>query len=116
MIKKMTLLLTFLLMTCAQSVFAHSGGHSPVSETRAIEIASFTINQFIHFDAGLGFGKLHKNWNDISAEEKRIHKKGDGYYIVSATNKKEGKTLYVLMSVGGEVYDANFSGEFQGLK
>ena len=116
MMKKILLLLSFLVITHSQGVFAHGGGHGPISETRAIDVATYTVNQFVHFDAGLGFGRLNKNWNDISTDEKRIHRKGDGYYIVSATNKQEGKTLYVLMSIGGEVYDANFSGEFKGLK
>ena len=114
--KKILLLLTFLVITQSQIVFAHGGGHGPISETRAIDVASFTVNQFVHFDSGLDFGKLNKSWNAISKDEKRIHRKGDGYYIVSATNKQEGKTLYVLMSIGGEVYDANFTGEFKGLK
>ena len=114
--KKTLILLTFLVITQSQSVLAHGGGHGPISETRAIDVTSFTVNQFVHFDAGLGFGKLNKSWNAISTDEKRIHRKGDGYYIVSATNKQEGKTLYVLMSIGGEVYDANFTGEFKGLK
>jgi hypothetical protein len=116
MMKNITFLLSLLFMIYSQSAFAHGGGHGPVSETRAIDIASFTVNQFIHFDAGLGFGKLNKSWKDVSTDEKRIHKKGDGYYIVSTTNKKEGKALYILMSVAGEVYDANFSGEFPRLK
>ena len=116
MLKNIIFLLSLLLMTHSQNLFAHGGGHGPISETGAINVASFTVNQFINFDAGLGFGKLDKSWNNISTDEKRIHRKGDGYYIVSATNKKEGKTLYVLMSIGGEVYDANFSGEFPGLK
>ena len=116
MMKKILVLLSFLIMIHSQSVIAHGGAHGPVSETRAIDIASFTVNQFVHFDAGLGFGKLDKSWNNISTDEKRIHRKGDGYYIVSATNKQEDKTLYILMSIGGEFYDANFSGDFKGLK
>ena len=116
MMKKIILLLSFLVIAHSQSVIAHGGGHGPISEDRAIDVASFTVNQFVHFDAGLGFGKLNKSWNDISTDEKRIHRKGDGYYIVSAANKKDGKTLYILMSIGGEVYDANFNGEFPGLK
>ena len=114
--KNILFLLSLLVITNSQSLFAHGGGHGPISEPQAIDAATFVVNQFVRFDAGLGFGKLNKNWNDISADEKRIHKKGNGYYIVSATNKKEGKILYVLMSVAGEVYDANFSGEFPKLK
>jgi len=115
MMKKILFLVSLLAFTYGQNVFAHGGSHAPVSEARAIEITTITLNQFVSFDAGLGFGKLDKSWKDVSADEKRIHKKGSGYYIVSATNKKEGKTLYVLMSLAGEVYDANFSGVFEGL-
>ena len=114
--KKILLLLSLLLMSHSQTALSHGGGHGPISEPKAIEVATFTINQFVHFDAGLGFGKLNKSWNSISKDGKRIHKKGDGYYIVSATNKQESKTLYILMSVGGELYDANFSGKFPKLK
>jgi hypothetical protein len=115
MMKKILSLLSLLVFIYSQNVFAHGGSHAPVSEARVIEITTITVNQFVHFDAGLGFGKLDKSWNDISADEKRIHKKGNGYYIVSATNKKAGKTLYILMSLAGEIYDANFSGVFEGL-
>ena len=116
MMKNIIFLLSLLVITHSQNLLAHGGGHGPISEPKAIDVASFAVNQFINFDAGLGFGKLDKSWNKISTDEKRIHRKGDGYYIVSANNKKEGKTIYVLMSIGGEVYDANFSGEFPGLK
>ena len=116
MIKNIIFLISLLVMAHSQTLFAHGGGHGPISEKRAIDVATFTVNQFVQFDAGLGFGKLNKSWNAIPTAEKRIHRKGDGYYIVSSINKNEGKTLYVLMSIGGEVYDANFSGEFKGLK
>lgn len=116
MMKNTVFLLSFMFMVFCQSVQSHIGGHGPVSETQAIDIASFIVDQFINHDPGLGFGKLNRSWNDLQEDEKRIHKKGDGYYIVSATNRIEGKTLYILMSIAGEVYDANFSGEFQGLK
>lgn len=116
MIKNIVFLISLLVMAHSQILFAHGGGHGPISEKQAIDVATFTVNEFVQFDAGLGFGKLNKSWNAVPTTEKRIHKKGDGYYIVSTTNKNEGKTLYVLMSIDGEVYDANFSGEFKGLK
>jgi len=52
----------------------------------------------------------------LPLSDKRIHKKGDGYYIVGLTNIKEEKSLFILMSISGEVYDANFTGNFPGLK
>jgi hypothetical protein len=35
--------------------------------------------------------------------------------IISIFNAEEKRTLYVLMSEEGRVYDANFTGEFKGL-
>lgn len=45
----------------------------------------------------------------------KVHQKGNGYYIVSFTGEKD-EALYLLLSDAGEVYDANFSGEFESLK
>lgn len=46
----------------------------------------------------------------------KIHKKGSGYFIISVANATEAKTLYVLISSDGKVYDVNFTGEFDGLE
>jgi hypothetical protein len=35
---------------------------------------------------------------------------------VSTQHQQEGRTLFILMSLRGEVYDANFAGEFPQLK
>ena len=99
-----------------QAAFAHAGGHGPVNEEQAMVIAADIAEQFVNFDPGLGFGKLDKSWKHIPAESRRIHKQGEGYYIVSITNKQVGKVLYLLLSISGEVYDANFTGKFPGLK
>lgn len=109
-------MLLILLLLLPHLVSAHMGGHDPVSEKEAIYIASQISEQFIDMDPGLGFGKLNKSWNVIPDENKRIFKKGNGYYIVGIENKREGKTLYILLSILGEVYDANFTGVFPDLK
>lgn len=116
MIKKFCSVFIFLCMIHNQNALAHGGGHGPVNEQQAITIASKVAAQFVNQDPGLGFGTLKSSWKQISPSEKRIHVKGKGYYIVSLTNKTEAKTLFVLMSVSGEIYDANFTGKFQGLK
>ena len=116
MMKKSFLSIVFLVMVASQSLYAHSGGHDPVSEKEAIFIASQTSLQFIDNDPGLGFGKLNDSWRHLPGSAQTMHKTGEGYYIVSINNKSQNKTLYVLLSVEGEVYDANFSGVFPGLK
>ena len=108
--------LFIMLVLISQSALSHVGGHEPVGIKEAIFIASQVSKQFVGLDPGLGFGKLNQSWNNIAEDKYRIHKKGDGYYIVSIENIKEERVLYILMSVSGEVYDANFSGTFPGLK
>lgn len=98
------------------NAFAHGGSHAPINEAQAMLVAADVVNQFVEHDPGLGFGKLKPSWKSVSKESRRIHAKKPDYYIVAITNRKEGKTLYVLMSRAGEAYDANFSGVFKGLK
>jgi len=44
---------------------SHPAGHGPVSEKKAIFIVFNVAVEFIDFDAGLGFGKLEKSWENI---------------------------------------------------
>ena len=81
----------------------------------AITIAGKVASDLASRDAGLGFGQLAESWAAVAKENIEIYKKGQGYYIVSLRNSDEQKTLYVLMSDGGEVYDANFDGTFNGI-
>jgi len=59
---------------------------------------------------------LDAAWGNTDAADRKISKKGSGYYIVSFDIKAAGKTLYVLLSDAGELYDANYSGKFKDLK
>ena len=108
-------ILLFLILLLSQHVFAHSD-HSSISEAQAASIAADVTTQFSVKDAGLDFGILPTSWASIPSDNIAIYKKGKGYYIVSVENESEQKMLYVLMSSGGEVYDANFSGTFKGVE
>ncbi|MBL4798135.1 MAG: hypothetical protein JKY50_12020 [Oleispira sp.] len=109
-----------LLISCvlfSATAFGHgSHSHDPISPEKAQVVATKVANQFTSMDPGLGFGKLPLNWLDLPAEQSSMHKKGKGYYIVKLDNSDEKKSLYILMSITGEVYDANFTGEFKDLK
>lgn len=103
-------------LLAAQPLFAHSDhSQEPVSEAATLEIAADVANHLSSRDAGLGFGQLPTSWASIPKKNIAIHKKGEGYYIISLLNDSEKKTLYVLMSDSGEVYDANFTGKFEGV-
>lgn len=116
MMKKLIAIFALLLMLQAQNALAHGGGHGPISPGKATAIALDAADQFTSFDPGLGFGKLGSSWKGLSRDTSKIVTKGEGYYIVSVENKTEGKTMFLLMSVAGDIYDANFTGEFPKVK
>lgn len=116
MMKKLVSIFALLVMLQAQNVLAHGGGHGPISPRKAVSVALDAADQFTTFDSGLGFGKLGSSWKGLSRDASKIVTKGKGYYIVSVANKAEDKTLFVLMSVAGDIYDANFTGDFPKVK
>ncbi len=108
---------TLILLAGFQQAFAHSDhAHGPISGASALQLAKDTTSQLTEKDAGLGFGKLSESWKRTQDAAVKIHKKGSGYFIVSVANATEAKTLYVLISSDGKVYDANLTGEFDGLE
>lgn len=116
--KKIAAVLLMGVLGSVQLVAAHEDHeHAYITESAALVVAQKTLKQLTEKDAGLGFGKLSANWAEVPAKNVKLHKNGDGYYIVAATNDAEGKTLYVLLSAeDGAVYDANFTGEFKKQK
>lgn len=105
------------LLVSTQQVVAHDDhDHKPITEQAAISLGKDVAAKLSVKDSGLGLGKLPETWAKVPAKNAKLHKKGDGYYIVAVANDIEKKTLYVLMSAEGEAYDANFTGEFKKLK
>jgi len=108
---------TLILLAGFQQAFAHSDhAHGPISEASVLQVAKEATMQLTEKDVGLGFGKLSESWKTTQVPAVKIHEKGSGYFIVSVANATEAKTLYLLISSDGEVYDANFTGEFDGLE
>ena len=106
-----------LVLLCSHHAFSHGDhDHDPISESQAVLLAADVAKKLSEKDVGLNIGKLPDSWKSIPDDGVLMHKKGKGYYIVSVENKEEKKSLYVLMSSDGEVYDANFSGIFEGLE
>jgi hypothetical protein len=108
------------LFFATQHVDAH-GDHEyqqpqVISETVALIIAQRATASMSKKDAGLGFGQLNESWSEVPSDDLSMHKQGKGYFVVSVLNRKEGKTVYVLMSHFGEVFDANLVGEFVGIE
>jgi hypothetical protein len=115
----LSLLFSFVL-SITQQANAH-GDHEyqqprVISETVAFVVAQRAVMSMSRKDAGLGFGQLSESWLTVAKQDMAIYRKGVGYYVTSVLNKHEEKTLFVLMSDSGEVYDANFSGQFDGIE
>jgi len=116
MFKRLYSIAIVLVMLQAQNALAHTGGHGPINPETANYIALNAVDQFTEFDPGLGFGMLPGSWKKLSLDSAKIEVEGDGYYIVSVENKTEGKKLYFLISIVGDIYDANFTGDFPKVK
>ena len=108
-------MLSAFIALVAVEALAHSVGHGRVSEEQSIEIAANVVVSLTERDANRGFGKLASSWIRLPAETRKVHAKLDGYVVVSIRNDSEGKTLYVLISNGGDVLDANLTGRFSQL-
>lgn len=108
-----TCLITILLFSA--NTRSHSDhGHGKIKEAQAIQIASDVAAQLTTKDVGLKIGKLPEDWAMIPKENISTYKKGPDFLIMAIENTSEEKTLYILMSSTGDVYDANFSGTFEG--
>jgi len=107
--------LIVLLLSAAQAR-AHPEGHGPITSEKAVQIARTVTADLAESDGGLGFGKLAPSWTQLPSEASKVHLKEHDYFIVSIRNEAEKRTLFVLLSTSGEVYDANFTGNFPALK
>lgn len=116
MMKTLVSALLFSALCSVAVVKAHEGhAHSSITEPAAIVVGRDYAAQLTQEDAGYDFGMLPASWRSIPVKNAKLHRKGDGFYIVTVTNEAEQKTLHVLITSNGDVSNANFSGEFKGL-
>ena len=97
-------------------VFAHGSHGAPISDEQARAVAVSIAHRFAGKDPQLGFGKMSESWSQVSEDQSQIVKKGEGYLIMKVANPESDDSLFVLMDSAGEVYDANLTGSFSGLK
>jgi hypothetical protein len=115
--KTLISVLLFSALCSIPAAMAHEDhDHSFITESAAIVIGKDYSVQLTQEDGGFGFGKLPESWSKVPAKKAKLHRNGDGYYIVAVTNDAEQKTLYVLMTSNGDVSNVNFTGEFKGLE
>ncbi len=109
--------------------YAHPGGHGPKSpyqdqtqpevktldDKGAIKAASDFVATLVRQGTKVDSVALDSSWVKTAAADKKINKRGSGYFIVSFNNKTADKVLFTLISDTGEFYDVNFSGKFLDL-
>lgn len=105
----------------------HAHEHSPkrfaetpkviIDEKGALTASATAINTLVRQALPVEGGLLDESWAQVGNEARTIHKTGKGYFIVLIKNETgEENSLYLLLSDKGELYDANYTGSFEGLK
>ena len=99
----------------------HDHGHSHGTQTKlddngAIAAASKGVSAIIGQKQLIAGAALDAAWEKTASTAKSVSEKGKGYFIVKFDSQDTGKSLYLLLSDAGEVYDANYTGQFAGLK
>ena len=116
------LIIGFALLCQSSVAFAHFGGHGnedgvALSWNEVISVATHHVADLISLKVELkDLGVLDKSWNSVAPSGKKFSKLENGDYIVSFVHPTEKKTLYLLLSSSGDLYEANFSGIFEGVK
>ncbi|TGN16937.1 DUF6488 family protein [Leptospira idonii] len=112
-------LLTLALMgsVFGSGTFAHDhSSHKKLSKSEILASASKGVSALIAKKEKVDGSRLDVSWEDKSVTSDAIEKEGEGYYIVKFTNAKLAKSLFLLISASGDIYDANFTGVFKNLK
>lgn len=102
-----------LSLLVSSMAFSHSDHGAPLNDVQAISKATEYVGMIVEKPELMAALKLDSSWKKVT--DKKVHKKSVRYFIVSLHNASQKKTLYVLLSTYGELYDANFSGVFKGL-
>ena len=99
-----TLILTVTL-TFSATVFAHSGGHDNISGGNAVSIAHTSAKMLTVKDHGMAIGKLDESWSKVERKDYYVAEQNARQYIVKATNKANGQTLFFTISKEGQLQD-----------
>ncbi len=99
------------LITPAGAVIAHSD-HGAISEESAIQIASKTVKQMTFKDMGYEAGRLDAGWKSVPIEDIEVVDVGDGFYVVSVTNKETQESVYFKIGANGKVLEARDTNSF----
>lgn len=100
----------------AHGAFAHENHTNALSDKQAIQVGAEKVGLLVSSESKIEGALLDANWKTVSTENGKLFQKGPGYYIVSYTQPKSDKTLYLLLDGVGKLYNANFTGKFSELE
>ncbi len=110
-----TIIVATLLILSPITGFAHVGGHHEINEIDIIPMATEHVKMLISKGVEIkDIGKLAPSWGQVPEQNKNFKKK-KGAYIVSFKHANEEKTLYLLLSSEGHLYEVNYTGQFTNL-
>lgn len=109
--KKLIVTLFITLMFSTSSALAH-GEHGKISPKAAIQIAMKATQQLTFKNLGFTVGKLNANWKELTVDDYKLFAVEANRYVISATNKASAETIYLLMSMSGEVLKVNSEAKF----
>jgi len=96
----------------------HSHGFelpAKMTEADTLKAVNGTINALIAQEYGVDGAVLNESWKNVTDAHKTIQERNVSYSIVRVKHPTEDKSLYLLFSSIGELYDATFTGQFEGL-
>jgi hypothetical protein len=86
---------------------------TPITEEKAKQIALEACDYLsTNNPSTLAFEQLETSWKGLPKTAATIEIQTKDYFIATVHNKAENKTLYLLISTAGDVYDVNFTGDF----
>ena len=114
--------LTALLLVSTVSAYAGPGHHhdsytsepKKLNEEEVLANAKKILPQLVEQGFEVNGTALDESWKGGSLNSK-VKEQGPDYYIISFKGDSK-KILFLLMSWSGDLYEANFSGKFDGLK
>ena len=112
LIKIISITCISILLLTPNFALAHASHGEPLNNEQALLKAAEYMKMVIEKPERMASISLDESWTNAEA---KMYKKNVRYYVVSLHNADQDKTLYVLIDINGEFYNANFDGSFEGI-
>lgn len=110
--KVFSTIVLLVLLSFNLQVSAHGGGHGAINDQQAVMVTAKTIKQMTFKDFGYELGQLDESWKNIKESDISVVEQGSGFFIVSANNSTQEKTIYFKIAANGQVLAANETNNF----